>query len=261
MSLPSFTATTAALAHRTWIKTFRRPVVLTFSFIQPLMWMLFFGFLFQHFRLEGFGANTRYLDFLAPGVSLMTVLFGASQSGIGWIRDLQTGFLPRMLGTPASRAALLFGKIAADVARLVAQAFVVLLVGMLVGARLAPSLVPVLYGTVAVALFATAFSCVSCAIALRARAQEAMATFVHLVNMPLLFTSTILVPDRQMPEWLAGISRLNPLTLAADAWRGAWLSGTMPSITTTLIPLALLTVVLFAVALWAMNRIGVERAG
>ena len=115
MSLPSFTATASALAYRTWVKAFRRPGMLMFSFVQPLMWMLFFGFLFQRFRLEGFGADTRYIDYLAPGVSLMTVLFGASQSGIGWIRDLQTGFLLRMLGTPASRAALLCGKIAADV--------------------------------------------------------------------------------------------------------------------------------------------------
>ena len=44
-----------AVCWRTWVKTFRRPVVLTFSFVQPLMWMLFFGFLFHRYRLEGVG--------------------------------------------------------------------------------------------------------------------------------------------------------------------------------------------------------------
>ena len=50
-----------------------------------------------------------------------------------------------------------------------------------------------------------------------------MATFVHLVNMPLLFTSSALVPARQMPDWQAAISRVNPLTLAVDATRDALL--------------------------------------
>ena len=69
------------------------------------------------------------------------------------------------------------------------------------------------------------------------------------------------VPDRQMPDWLAGVSRLNPLTLAVDAWRDALLSGTMPSISASLLPLAVLAAALFAVALAAMNRVGVQRAG
>ena len=76
----------AAVARRTWVKTLRRPVALTFSLGQPLMWMLFFGFLFARFRLAGAGepgAGLAYLDFLAPEVGAITVLFGASQSRIG----------------------------------------------------------------------------------------------------------------------------------------------------------------------------------
>lgn len=242
-----------AVAWRTWTVTWRRPVLLTFSLGQPLVWMLFFGFLFERFTLAG----ERYLDFLAPGVSVMTVLFGASQSGIGWIRDLNTGFLPRMLSTPAPASAILGGKVLADVARLLIQSAAVLLLALLLGARLHPGPVALLMGLVCVALFAVAFSCLSASFALQVRAQEAMATFVHLVNMPLLFTSTALVPRGRMPDWLATVSRFNPLTLTVDAWRGALLHGEMPALRSLLL-LAALAAVLFLYALTRM-RAAAER--
>lgn len=239
-----------AVFRRTWTITWRRPVLLTFSLGQPLIWMLFFGFLFQRFPL---GEGMDYLDFLAPGVSVMTVLFGASQSGIGWMRDLQTGFLPRMLSTPASPAAILAGKVLADVTRLLLQAAAVLGLALLLGARLHPKPGAAIVGLACVALFAGAFSCLSCAVALRARAQEAMATYVHLVNMPLLFTSTALVPGRHMPDWLAAVSRVNPLTLTVDAWRGALLSGVVPSLGPAIVILAALLGLTFRLALAQMR--------
>jgi ABC-2 type transport system permease protein len=183
----------------------------------------------------------------------MTVLFGASQSGIGWIRDLHTGFLPRMLNTPASHHALLAGKILADVLRLLAQALVVVLLALLLGARLSPAWKAVAPALLCLALFAAAFSSLSCALALHARAQEAMAAFVHLVNLPILFTSTALVPVRQMPGWLAAAARWNPLTLSVDAWRGALLLGETPSFAGQVLPLAVLAAALYALAARAMR--------
>jgi len=243
------------LCRRTWTKTLRRPVLLTFSFAQPLMWMGFFGFLFQRYRLGELGDQVTYLDFLVPGVCAMTVLFGASQSGIGWIRDLHTGFLPRMLNTPASHHALLFGKLLADVLRLLAQALVVILLALLLGARLSPAWATVLPAGLCLALFAMAFSSLSCALALQTRTQETMAAFVHLVNLPILFTSTALVPVRQMPDWLAATARWNPLTLTVDAFRGALLLGEMPSLGQVL-PLVALAGLLYALAARAMRGIG-----
>lgn len=217
-----------ALYARTWIKTVRRPVVLTFSFAQPLMWMLLFGFLFERYQLDSLPPDIGYIDFLVPGVCGMTVMFGASQSGIGWIRDLQVGFLQRLLHTPQSHHAILIGKILADVSRLILQALVVLSLGMLLGAEVHTSASSLMVGLCILAAFAGAFSCLSCAIAFATRAQEAMAVFVHVINMPLLFTSTALVPSKQMPEWLAGVSKWNPLTTTVDAWRDAVLFAETP---------------------------------
>lgn len=246
----------AAIARRTLTATLRRPVLLTFSFAQPLLWMAFFGFLFHRYRLAELPGPVAYLDFLAPGVCAMTVLFGASQSGIGWVRDLQTGFLPRLLNTPASHHAVLAGKLAADVVRLLAQAAVVLVLGVALGARLDPAWGALPLATLCLALFALAFAGLSSALALRTRAQEPMAAFVHLVNLPILFTSSALVPVRQMPDWLAAAARWNPLTLAVDAWRGALLFGQVPSPAAQVLPLAVLAAALYAVAAHEMRGIG-----
>ena len=254
-----------AVCWRTWLKTFRRPVLLTFSFFQPLTWMLFFGFLFHRYGIEGIlpetaGRELVYLDFLAPGVSTMTVLFGASQSGIGWIRDLQTGFLARMLLSPVGPGVILLGKLAADVLRLLGQAGIVLLLAVMLGARLAPLLAALPVAIFIVGLFALALSALSCAIALRTQAQEAMAAFVHVVNMPLLFTSTALAPDRHMPDWLASVSAWNPLTLTVDVWRSVLLFESLPSVWSPLVVLGGVAGLSFWAAVAALRRLMGEGA-
>ena len=216
-SLDTFSASYA----RAWTKTLRRPVVLSFSLVQPMMWMLLFGFLFAQYRLESLTDELRYLDFLVPGVCCMTVMFGASQSGITWIRDLNAGFLQRLLRTPGGHHSMLLGKLCADTTRLLIQALLVLLLGCLLGAQPRVDVSAIAPGIGALALFAFAFSSLSCAIACTTRTQEVMAVFVHIVNMPVLFTSTALVPNKQMPAWLADVAAWNPLSAAVDAWRSA----------------------------------------
>jgi ABC-2 type transport system permease protein len=150
-------------------------------------------------------------------------LFGASQSGIGLLRDLQTGFFARMLRSAAEPMAVIGGRLLADVLRLMAQAAIIAALGDAVGAKLTPTLPGIIVTFAALSMFAIAFCSLSYAVALVTGAQESMATFVHLINMPLLFTSTALVPTRQMPDWLATLSRFNPLSAAVDTTRNALL--------------------------------------
>ncbi len=241
-------------AHRTWLKTLRRPVPLTFSLVQPLLWMLIFGFLFQRFTLSGQYADLSYVDFLLPGICAMTVLFGASQAGISLVRDLQVDYLQRMAQATAYPGWMLLGKIGADVVRLLLQAVVVALLGVAVGVRLRPDLVALGPAMVGLAFFAFAYASLSCWIALKSRVQESMAVFIHVVNMPLLFTSTALVPVRQMPPWLQEIARWNPLTLVADDLRGALFFESVPNGLASILPLALLGTLLFVAARGAMAR-------
>jgi ABC-2 type transport system permease protein len=238
-----------AMFQRTWRKTLRRPVSLSFSFVQPLVWMTCFGFLFQRYRVERLGNDAGYLTFLVPGVSAMSILFGASQSGIELIRDLQTGFLQRLLLTPTRAGVLLAGKLAADVTRLLLQAGLIVALGLLLGARPSPSPLGLSIAVLALALLGVLLASLSCTVAMLARSPEGMATYVHLVNMPLLFTSTALVPERHMPSALAALSSVNPLSLTVSTWRLALVFGELPP----LAPVAVLFV-LASIALWLATR-------
>jgi ABC-2 type transport system permease protein len=245
-------------ARRSWTKALRRPVPLTFSFVQPLFWMLIFGFLFHRFALGPAYAGVSYLSFLLPGVCAMTVLFGASQAGIEVVRDVQTGIAQRMSRATAHPGWLLAGKLAGDVSRLLAQALVVALLGLALGARMDAGIAPLLVALLGLAAFAVAYASLSCWIALKAGTPESMAVFVHVVNLPLLFTSTALVPTRQMPGWLASVARWNPLTRVADGLRQAMLFARMPDAAALLLPLVILAALLFALAARATARAGDE---
>jgi len=243
-----------AVFKRTWLKTLRRPVLLTFSLVQPLLWMLFFGFLFQRYTLDEMPVELRYLDFLVPGVCCMTVLFGASQAGIELIRDMQSRFLARTLATPAPKSLIMAGKVLADSSRLIVQALLVLLLGLGLGAHLQLNLASLATMMVSLSLFGIAFCSLSCWIALSARSQENMASFVHLVNMPMLFTSTVLVPSKQMPPWLANVAHFNPLSLVVDNSRAVLLAGENTDWQVQLLPLAIMAALLFLAAVYALKH-------
>ncbi len=243
------------VAWRNWLKTIRRPVPLTFSFIQPLFWMLVFGFLFHRFELGGEYAGLSYLEFLLPGVCCMTVLFGASQSGVAVVRDLQTGFVQRLLRSTDRPILVLTGILTAEVLRLICQAIIVGSVGILLGAELRISVTGLVAALTGLAIFAAGYGSLSIWIALRTRAPESMAAFVHLVNMPLLFTSTALVPTRRMPDWLEAIARWNPLTLVADGLRQSMLFAGTPAVTDTILPITLFALIAFALVWIAMRDV------
>jgi len=242
-----------AVCLRTWKKTARRPVVLVFSLAQPLMWMLFFGFLFQRYTVDSV-SETPYLQFLMPGICVMTILFGASQSGTALVRDMQTGFLGRMLQTSAPATAILGGKLLADVIRLLVQAALVCLLGIALGARIHPHASSLLMAGAYLALFALAYSCLSCWIALMTRSQEAMGVFIQAINMPVLFTSTALVPSHHMPPWLAHLAKWNPLSFAADTARAALLRGQFQTPATSILVTGAEAGLLLALSLSALNR-------
>lgn len=209
-----------AVFYRTLLNIKRRPVILFLSFLQPLIWMSFFGFLFQRFPVNDGGGTIKYIDFLLPGVCGMTVLLGSSQSGISIIRDSQTGFLERTMTTALDLHSFIFGKISADLCRVIFQAFVVVALGLLLGATISLNLTT-LISFIFLGLFGFAYICLSCLIASKTGSQEALSAFIHIVNMPIFFTSTALVPLKAMPHWMEQFAQWNPLTLAVTPVRNA----------------------------------------
>ena len=204
---------------RMWKKLYYRPIHLVFSFIQPLFWLTIFGFLFEK---KMFAEGGEYLSYLLPGICAMTVLQSSSQSGILYIKDFQTEFFGRYNFTPLSKVVALFFKIFADYTRILVQVIVILIIGRLIGISdliINPESILTLMG--ATFLFTYFYASIACIIALKTKTSELMATFVHLFNLPIIFTSTALIPNKGLPGWLESIAKYNPLSHLSDVLRNA----------------------------------------
>ncbi len=243
------------VARRSLLASVRRPVVLTFSLAQPMLWMALFGFLFERsVTLQG-GAEVDYLSFVAPGIACMTLLFGCSQSGISLVRDLQSGMLGRMIGTATPATAQLAGKLLGDGLRLTVQALLVLVLARLLGAELSLHLQALPVATLALIALVLVLASASCLLASLARQPELMGAYVHIVNMPLLFTSSALLPRRNLPEWLVPVASHNPLSIAAEALRALLLGSEPPAIAALVAP-GIAAGVAFTLASHALSRAG-----
>lgn len=243
------------VARRSLVAAIRRPVVLTFSLVQPMLWMTLFGFLFERSVSLPGEVEVDYLTFVAPGIATMTLLFGTSQAGISLVRDHQSGMLGRMIGTRTPAAVQLVGKLVGDGLRLTVQATIVLLLGRLLGADLELHAAGIPAALASLVSLVVALCSTSCVLATLARQPELMGAYVHVVNMPLLFTSSALLPRRNLPEWLLPIASNNPLTIAAESFRSVFLGSEAPSM------LSLSLQAAFALATFSLACVTLARAG
>ncbi len=204
---------------RMWKKLYYRPIHLVFSFVQPLFWLTIFGFLFEK-KIPVEGGN--YLAYLLPGICAMTVIQSSSQSGILYIKDFQTDFFGRYNFTPLSKVLALFFKIFADYTRIIIQVIILLIIGYFIGVTdMVISLNGLLKLILATFFFTYFYASIACFIALKTKTSELMATFVNLFNLPVIFTSTALVPNKGLPSWLENIAKYNPLSHLSDIIRKA----------------------------------------
>lgn len=206
--------------------TLRIPVYAVMNLAQPLIWLLLFGQLFRKVvELPGFAdggaSGSSYLEFIAPGVVMMTAMFGAAWAGTGFIQDMERGVLDRLLSSQASRAAMLVASMLWYAAVAVAQGLVVLGVAWVSGARFSggvPGALALLGATLLLTCFVAA---VSNMFALLARSQEALIGLSQLVILPLMFLSSAVMDTRLAADWVATAARLNPFDWAVVAAREA----------------------------------------
>jgi ABC-2 type transport system permease protein len=202
----------------------REPIWIALMVIQPLIWLLLYGQLFSRVGALRGGAST-YVEFLAPGIICMNAFFGGSWSGMAMISDLDRHVIDRFLAAPASRFAIILSQVVRAGIIAVVQALLLLLLGLALGVRVHGGALGwfVVFG--ASALLAMAFAGFSHGIALLVRKEASMIAAANFVGLPLMFISAILIPPRQMPHWIAELSRFNPVNWGVHAARNAILVG------------------------------------
>ena len=193
----------------------RNPTWLVISLMQPVLYIVLFGPLLE--PLSGqLGAGNAYQIFV-PGILVQLGMFGALFVGFGLIAEWRAGVIESQRVTPASRTALLLGRVLRDVLVLL------VLVSLPFGLR-APVLGVVLTFLV-VALLGAALAAVSYALALTLKSEDAFAPLLNAVMFPVLLLSGILLPMSLAPGWLQAVSDVNPFKHVVEAAREFFVGG------------------------------------
>jgi len=213
-------AVQTGLVTRRWVvDSFRMPWGLGVSVIQPLLWIVLFGNVFKSVtQVPGFGHDD-YITFLVPGILMMTMLYSGAWAGTGFIDDIKSGVMDRLLSSPVRRSALVAGQLTQQLLLSLVQGVVLLLIGLAAGARYAGGAGGIALAITASLLLAASFCSVSAAVALTARDQTALIGISTLVVLPATFLSTALMPVALLPHWVEVAARFNPLTWATELAR------------------------------------------
>lgn len=214
---------TLALTKRLFIQLQRRPATLIAGIIQPLMWLILFGALFQNAPQGMFGDRISYGQFLGAGVIVFTAFAGALNAGLPVMFDREFGFLNRLLVAPlASRFSIVLASAIFIVTLSLIQTAAIVAVGAFLGAGL-PGIVGLGAIALIVLLLVLGVTGVSLGLTFALPGHIELLAVIFITNLPLLFASTALVPLSFMPKWLQYVASLNPLSYAIEPIRYLYL--------------------------------------
>lgn len=183
---------------------------------QPILFLVALGFGFGPIYAKAGGGN--YIQFLAPGIIAMAILFTAMFNGIEVIWDRQFGFLKETLVAPITRTQIMFGRTLGGATIAVIQGIVVFLISLLIGFRPANwFMLPV--SLVFMFLIAILFTALGTAIASKLEDMQAFPLIINFLVMPLFFLSGALFPLDNLTGVVSTIIELNPLSYGVDSLR------------------------------------------
>ena len=189
----------------------------------PLMYLGVLGFsLGPVFKRAGEGS---YLQFMAPGVIGMTVLFTAMFSGIAMIWDRQFGFLKETLVAPVPRIAIMLGRTLGGATVAIFQGTIIFVATLIAGFR-PQSLLAVPVAFLIMILIAIVFAALAAAIGSTLKEMQGFQLVMNFLVMPIFFLSGALYPLRDLPVVLTVLTRLDPLTYGVDGVRGMLIGAT-----------------------------------
>jgi ABC-2 type transport system permease protein len=201
---------------------FRQPWLIGMTLIQPVIWLLLFGALFKSVaEIPGFSRGATYLDYLMPGVLVMTALFGCGWSGMAIIQDLDRSIMNRLLATPIHRSAIVVGLNAYQVVSFVIEALIIGGLALLLGARFEGGLLGFAVLTLCAVLVGAIAASLSDAMALTIRQGESVIGINTLMTLPLTFLSAAFMPLNLAPDWIGTVASFNPVNWAVEAGRDA----------------------------------------
>ena len=219
---------------------------------QPLLYLLVLGFgLGPVFQRAGGGS---YLQFMAPGVIAMTVLFSSVFSGIALLWDRQFGFLKETLVAPVQRLEIMMGRTfgAATVAMI--QGLLVTTVTLIAGFR-PVSLATVPLGFLFLALIAIVFAALGTAIGSSLQDMQGFQLVMNFLVLPIFFLSGALFPLDNLPKALSVVTAVDPLSYGVDGLRAALIAKAHFGSAIDLAVLGIVGAILLCLGAWRFSKI------
>jgi len=221
---------------------------------QPILFLFALGFGFGPIYARAGGGN--YLEFVAPGIMAMGIIFNAVFGGIEIIWDRQFGFLKETLVAPVPRLAIVLGRTLGGATTAMLQGTIVLVICLIAGFHVRePLLVPL--ALVFMFLIALVFAAIGTAIGSVLKDMQGFQLIMNFVVMPLFFFSNALFPASGLPAPLQIAVRLNPLSYGVAGMRDALTGNASLDMATDLAVLGTLAVVLLGVSSFLFSRIEV----
>ena len=185
--------------------------------ITPVMFVLMFTYLFGGAIA---GSTGEYLDYILPGILVMSVLFTTVYSGIALNTDLTKGVVDRFRSLPIWRPAPLVGSLLGDAVRYLIAGTVIIMVGVGLGYRPGAGVGGVVAALGLVVLFAFGLSWVFTTLGLLLRSPNAVMNAGFMGIFPLTFLSNVFVDPETLPAGLEWFVDVNPISILATASRG-----------------------------------------
>jgi len=221
---------------------------------QPLLFLVALGFGFGPIFQKAGGGS--YIEFLAPGIIAMSIIFTAIFSGIEIIWDRKFGFLKETLVAPVSRLTIMAGRTLGGATVASLQGVIVFFLAMVVGFR-PSSLAMLLPAFLFVFLVALLFTAVGTAIASLLEDMQGFQLIMNFLVMPLFFLSGALFPLSGLPESIKIITYLDPLSYGVDGLRGTLIGGAHFGLSFDFLVLTVLTFFILALGSYLFSRIEV----
>jgi ABC-2 type transport system permease protein len=202
-----------ALGARNVTRNLRTPMLVTASLLQPALLLVIFSQIFKGLAdtpaFQRLGYHS-YLEFLVPGMVVLSMLFTALQSGMATVTDIDTGMMDKLLISPIRRTSILLGRVIADAITMLAQGTIILALAVAMGARPQTGW----FGAIALLAFAALFGVVwaglSNLIALRTRSSELTMVAGQFLTLTALFLTPAFFPKELLPGWLQTVVKGNP---------------------------------------------------
>lgn len=221
------------------------------SLSMPLLFLLVFGIgLGSSVSLKGMDIG--YLDFVAPGIVTMVLLFASIFSGVSIIWDRELGFMKEMLVAPVSRFSIIIGKCVGTAMTTMVQATLIYIIIVLIGGEMSILLLPVVWPVMF--LVSLLFVSIGILIGSLLKNVESFQLIMNFIIQPMFFLSGALFPINQLPTWLQIVTYLDPMTYAVEVMRYLLTGVSSLPVHISVVALSLFTLSFFTLATWAFSR-------